>query len=310
MKVSYNRVKDLLFRILLKFNPLYFANKEYKRYFGKNINIKEPKTLIEKYYWLEFYSDISLWIKCSDKYGVREYITEKGGEKYLNTLYFKWDSVDQIDWSIVPSKCIIKTNNGSGKVFIIEDKNEMNKRNVSDDLKNFFSISYGYTNAQIHYTYIKPCIICEKLLESEYNIISPNSLIDYKIWCFGGKPEAVFVVYNRTNKSMNVALYDVDWNPMPEFINSNSHYIYNSDINIPRPECLDEMLEFSKMVSAPFPEVRVDMYIIKNKPIFGELTFTTGYGYFTKEYYNILGEKTDITKVHKNKHKNKLKFNI
>ena len=39
-----------------------------------------------------------------------EYITEKGGEKYLNTLYFKWDSVDQIDWSIVPSKCIIKTN--------------------------------------------------------------------------------------------------------------------------------------------------------------------------------------------------------
>ena len=38
-------------------------------------------------------------------------------------------------------------------------------------------------------------------------------------------------------------------------------------------------------------------YVIHNKPVIGELTFSTGYGYFTDDYYDYLGSKIDIDKL-------------
>jgi hypothetical protein len=54
------------------------------------------------------------------------------------------------------------------------------------------------------------------------------------------------------------------------------------------------MLEMASKLSKPFKEVRVDFYVIKDKPVIGELTVTSGYGYFTEEYYNYLGSKFDL----------------
>ena len=53
----------------------------------------------------------------------------------------------------------------------------------------------------------------------------------------------------------------------------------------------------SSKLSKGFPEVRVDFYDIAGKPFFGELTFSTGYGYFTDDYYDYLGDKVDIKGV-------------
>ena len=264
--------------------------------------------IIEKFYWLEFNTDISQWIICADKYKVREYIEAKCGKRYLNDLYFKWDNVDQINWSDLPAKCIIKTNHGSGKVFIINDKNDLDINFLSKELKGYLNLSYGYTNAQIHYTRIKPCIICEKLLE-EHSSVSTKSLIDYKIWCFNGEPESIWVAYDRTDKNVKMALFDTKWNPIPEYLNSTDHYVYCPDDKIPKPICLDEMLVFARNVSEPFKEVRVDMYVIDGRPIFGELTFTTGYGYFTRHYYEYIGSKVLLQNTEAIK-KNKLQFFI
>ncbi len=84
---------------------------------------------------------------------------------------------------------------------------------------------------------------------------------------------------------------------MPEKLNLNGHFEFRKDVIIPKPECLDEMLKIASKLSEPFPEVRVDFYIVNNKPIIGELTFSTGYGYFTDEYYKYLGDKCDISNL-------------
>ena len=55
------------------------------------------------------------------------------------------------------------------------------------------------------------------------------------------------------------------------------------------------MIEIASKLSKPFPEVRVDFYVVDNKPIIGELTLSAGYGTLTEEYYRYLGDKTDIT---------------
>ena len=64
-----------------------------------------------------------------------------------------------------------------------------------------------------------------------------------------------------------------------------------------KPTNYNEMLEAAKVLSAPFPHVRVDMYNINGKIIFGELTFfnASGYMQFTPDSFDYtIGEKFDL----------------
>lgn len=273
-------------------NPMYEAQRVYKLVFKKNINLQNPKDLIEKIFWLQFNSDTTLWTKYADKYLVRDYIIELGYKDNLPELYGKWNDVEEIDFSKLPKKFVIKANNGCGTVMIVENKDDIKIEKTKRKLRRWLNLPYGYRGAQLHYLKIKPCIIAEELLENnkEDIALSPNSLIDYKVYCINGEPEAIWVAYNRTYNGVLMTIYDTEWNKRPEYLVSSDYYKYSHN-DIPKPKCLNEILEMSKKISQPFHQLRVDFYIINNKPIVGELTFTTGFGFFTKEFYENLGNK-------------------
>lgn len=44
-----------------------------------------------------------------------------------------------------------------------------------------------------------------------------------------------------------------------------------------RPNSFEKMVEIARVLSKPFPFVRVDFYEIAGKPVFSELTFTPGH---------------------------------
>ena len=46
-------------------------------------------------------------------------------------------------------------------------------------------------------------------------------------------------------------------------------------IDIPRPTKLEEMIEVANKLAEPFPQVRIDLYYVDNRIIFGEMTFST-----------------------------------
>lgn len=279
-------------------NPEKEANRVYNSVFNNSINWDNPRDLIEKIYWLQFKTDTSLWTKYADKYLVRDYIKESGYNDHLPKLYGKWDDVEEIDFSKLPEKFVLKTNNGCGTVLIVKNKEEINIKKTRRKLKRWLSLPYGYSGAQLHYLKIKPCIIAEELLENnkEDIVISPNSLIDYKVYCINGEPEAIWVAYDRTYTGVYMTIYDSEWEKHPKCLVSSDYYTYSAK-DIPKPKCLNEMLEISRKLSKPFHQVRVDFYIINNKPIFGELTFTTGTGFFTKDFYNYLGNKIDLREL-------------
>ena len=43
---------------------------------------------------------------------------------------------------------------------------------------------------------------------------------------------------------------------------------------LPRPEGIDAAFAYADRLSAPFPFVRTDLYLVDGKVYFGELTFT------------------------------------
>ena len=94
-----------------------------EHYQKQKINLKNPQTLDEKIQWLKFntYYKNPLVIQCADKYAVRDYVKQCGCDEILNELYFSWDSVDEINWDLLPDSFVIKWNFGCGYNLICRD---------------------------------------------------------------------------------------------------------------------------------------------------------------------------------------------
>lgn len=284
----YQYIKELFLRFKVYLFPEMEVNRCYFKSYGKKCNLKKPQNLVEKIYWMELHGDTSLWTLCADKYRVREYVNEKGLIDYMPKLYGHWNRVSDIDFDALPNTFVIKSNNGCGTVRVIGNKNECNIRKLKKDLRRWLIIPYGWSNAQIHYTRIKPCILAEEVLSNDYVSISPESLVDFKVWCINGIPEYILVVFDRTDEDHKIEIFDTEWNYHPEFIKPR---LRRAEATFIKPACLEKMLELSKIISEPFPEIRVDFYVVKDKPIIGELTFTAGYGNCTEEFWLKLGEQ-------------------
>lgn len=294
----YEIIASYWHRFQVWLNPISEINRCYVKQFGHKPNLKNPKNLIEKIYWLLLYTDTSLWTKCADKFAMREYIKECGYEESLPKNYGKWDSAEDIDFSSLPNEFVMKANNGCGTVLIVHDKGRLDIKKTRKKMNHWLTVPFGWSGAQLHYTRIKPCIIAEELLKQnvDQKSYSPKSQVDYKVWCLNGKPESILIVFNRDSNGYYLDLYDPKWNRLDKYLKSNGHHKLRQE-PIPMPVCKDEMLSIATRLAQPFPEVRVDFYVVGDKPVIGELTFTTGYGYFTDEYYDYLGSKIDLSKI-------------
>ncbi len=272
-------------------NQVGVAKLKYLEMMHKWPDFNHPRDINEKINWLKFHEDTSLWVICSDKYAVRGFLKSKGLEKYLVKLYGHWGDTSEIEWDSLPDKFIIKPTNGSGDVLICEDKSSLDIKSAEKHLSTLLKKRYGALSAEPHYTKIKPSLIAEELLDSSTQPCGSTSLIDYKIWCFNGKPEYIMCCSNRKAGSLELSVYDLEWTYHPEYIRTTQHYI-RPQRPIPRPECLNEMLSVSSLLAEGFPEVRVDLYQVDGKVYFGEMTFTSAGGfmnYYTQDFLNVLG---------------------
>lgn len=297
---AYRRLAAHFHKFAVKVSPEWEMKRVYRNIFNREPDLQNPKDLVEKIYWLQLHTDTSLWTKCADKYGLREYVEELGLGQYLPRLCGKWDTAALIDFDLLPEKSILKTNNGCAQCVIVDKSKGFNADSIRESFSRWLKVPYGYAGAQLHYTRIKPCIIAEELLipSEEDKKVSPNSLIDYKVWCFNGQPECIWVAYNRHDGAfVDMDLYDTSWNSLSQYLRDTETDKYNPNVSIPKPACLNQMLDIASRLSQPFEEVRADFYVIKGKPVIGELTFTAGYGFYTDEFYKYLGSKVDLSKV-------------
>lgn len=246
---------------------------------GVAINWDNPKTLNEKLQWLKIYWRDPLATVCADKYAVRDYVRDTIGEQYLNTLIGVYDTIDEIDINSLPDKFVLKATHGSSMNIICSDKSKMNWGNEKKKLKRWLTTNYYCGNREWVYKNIKPRIICEEYLG--------DNIVDYKLYCFNGEPRYWFVATDR-KAGVKADYYELDWKKAP------FRWIY-PPLNSPpqKPQNSDKMIELSKMLSKPFPFVRVDFYEINGKIYFGELTFFHGSGfgwYEPREYNEYLGQ--------------------
>lgn len=293
MSKIYNFIRSKYWSFIHSHYPYFWAKKLYSLELGKKVNFSYPKDINEKILWLEFYTDTRLWSVLADKYAVREYVKSRIGEKYLVPLLGRWNDENSIDFDTLPEKFVIKPNNGSYDTIIVNDKKQVDLNDIRKLLGLSLKKKFGLDNSEIHYLRIKPCIIAEKMLEPEDNL----GLIDYKIWCFNGKPYCFFVCVGRDpiTHHANFVYYDLQWNKHPEYMAES----FRNNFSCPKPDNLDELLELAGKLSEGLPECRVDMYNVNGNIYFGEMTLTSNYGmmpYYTQEVLDDMGKHCVLPK--------------
>lgn len=275
--------------------PQRVIDRKWLKSYGYKIDWNHPKDLNEKIQWLICFGDTSKWPDLTDKVKVRDYVSQKGYADILTRLYSVWDDARKINFEDLPEKFVLKCNHDSGSCHIIDKSNLINKKEIVNELNNRLKIKYGYKFCEPHYNRIVPRILAEEFLEMPKGYFS-SSLVDYKIWCFDGKPYSVWVYYNRTKECCYKTTYDLDWNAHPEQSIFTNHYRDGKGL-VPKPESLDKMLEIASSLSEGFPEVRVDLYYVGGKIYFGEMTFTSNYGQMDNISMDFLKELGDLVKL-------------
>ncbi len=290
---------SIIYWTLGTFSPQTLVSLHFRRSLHHSLNWKNPRDINEKIQWLKFNSDTSTWTDYADKYRVRKHIEETGLGYMLIPLIGIWEKAEDINWNVLPNKFVMKTNHGCGDVLICNDKSSLDIKIWTKHFSRLMKKKFGKKMGEPHYNKIRPCIIAEELLDSTKQQVKSTSPVDYKIWSFNGKPAYICTYHNRTKESCELGIYDLEWNFHPEFIKPNAHYTITKN-PIPRPKALKDILNAASKLSKGYAIVRVDFYVIDDKPYFGEMTFTPSAGFncsYTQEFLNILG---DICNIHAN----------
>lgn len=275
----------LLFRSTLTIiSPKLNTKVCYRVKFHKKLDLKNPKTLNEKNLWLKLnmYGNDQLVRKCADKYRVREYVSQCGCSELLNDLIAVYDDPMKIKWEILPKKFAMKLNVGSGANMICKDKSQLNMEEMNLLLKKWFKKKFYLGYSEMQYKNIKPYVLFEKYINDGLG----NLPVDYKFYCFKGRAEYVMLCLGREKGYPDFVFYDRNWNFVP--------FEVQEDPNIEMPEVMKKAFDYADKLSEPFPYVRTDLYIVGEKIIFGELTFTSCAGMdfsITREADEIMGAR-------------------
>ena len=218
--------------------------------------------------------------------------------QYLPKLYGIYKSVDEIDFSKLPQSFVLKTNHDCGGVVLVKDKDTFLKDSKSFNeamtkLTTHLNTNFYTLYREWHYKDIEPRIFAEEMLGEQENGIEGQTLLPnidttaisinvlvYRFFTFG---ETKYIQASDMDVYGTRYFYDKNWNFQP--------FSYNNKIlsdELPKPKILEESVMIANMLSYLFSFVRVDLYIMPQKVIVGELTFTPegGTGRFTPQEWD------------------------
>lgn len=232
----------------------------YYRETGKTLDYSHPQDLNEKLMWLERYWQHPLKTICADKYQVREYIKKHGMADMLVPLIAVYDSVEEIDFNVLPKQFVLKCNHGSGYNIICHDKSKLDIAEVKAKLSKWMAEDFSELFTEIHYRDIPHKIICEEL-------ISTTAPIEYQLWCINGKAQSFLVCRKNFDGSYDAWSYSLDWHPLNDRKNESSGYPQ-------KPFDISRLIRCAELLAEPFPFLRADFYEADRKIYFAEMTLS------------------------------------
>ncbi len=253
-------------RFLARLSPELASRYWYLYCFRKPLSLSHPRAFNEKLMWLKLklYSKDPRVTQCADKYRVREYIEQAGYGHILNTFLGVWDRAEDIPWDQLPESFVLKCNHGCGYNLLCQDKAALDIPAAVKQLDAWMHTEFWLNMAEIQYRRIPKKIIGEAFLGDG------TGLVDYKFYCFHGKAQYTLACTQRETGTAKYYFFDKDWNFCP--LNQDGLQA-PPGFTLPKPDNFQQMLRCAEDLAEPFPFVRIDLYNVDGRIVFGEMTF-------------------------------------
>ena len=194
-----------------------------------------------------------LRVLVSDKELVKLYVTGTVGDRHNVPTLAVLRSPEEAAHYVFPQDCCIKATHASGTTIFRRGRSTVDLH----VLRQWFALNYYLASREANYRDLRPKVIVEPILADR-----PDDL-NYKIFCWRGEPKVVQV--GLIQKSHDPRRYfDAQWNEIaPEGVVAAAKQ---------KPERLDEMLWLARELSSRFDLVRVDLYVLPDAVLVGEIT--------------------------------------
>jgi len=258
--------------------------------YRRALDLDHPITFNEKIQWLKLRYRRPIMPALVDKIAVRDFVASKIGEQHLNTLYASGRTLAEIELASLPTSFVVKCTHGSAWNVLVHDKATIDWQRTVEQVDRWLEIDYHDLRREWVYRDLEPRVVVERLLDAP----SPPGLLDYKVFCFDGRPGFVQVDSDR-HRDHRRNLYDIEWRRLPCELRYPA-----MERDVPRPANLDRMLELAATLSQGFPFVRVDLFNPGGQLLFGEMTFFPGNGFETfdpVDYDRLLGDQIQLPRL-------------
>lgn len=232
---------------------------------GYGLDLNNPVSFNEKMQWLKLNDRNPIYTKMADKLAMKSYVEELVGPGYTVPVLSVWNSVDEIDFTTLPKRFVLKTNHDQGGIAICANADSFDQQNARSLLERhlksknpyFICREWPYKNIE------------RKVFAEDYLDAGGADLKDYKLFCFSNGRIITLLMTDRFhNRQTTETFFDEDWSVLK--LSEGGHPQVREE---PKPRHFEEMKRIALALSRDLPFLRVDFYDTEERPFVGELTF-------------------------------------
>ncbi len=223
-------------------------------------NLSRPTRFNELFQYRKLHDRNLALPALADKLTVKPYVADRlGPEWVIPTLWSGTVLPNPPPW---PRAFVVKSRHGCNQTAFV--------RSAADDwaavqrrARRWMARDYGFWLDEWLYTHIPRGLLVEPFVGT-----SDTLPIDYKLFVFHGRVEFIQVHLQRETRHRWIVL-DRSWSRVSS---------PTADPDPPRPHTLSALIAAAETLGRNFDFVRVDMYEVERRPLFGEMTFYPGSG--------------------------------
>jgi hypothetical protein len=238
----------------------------YVRTFRELPRLSRPRTFNEKLLVKLLVDRDPKLTLFADKFAVRAHVAERlGGEQNLTTLYAAVDRPEEIRRINLPDRFIAKPNHLCREVRVVKDFAANHRLELEALANRWFQRNLFHELGEWAYRDIRSKVLFEELLEEEGH--GPS---DYRFHCFSGEPRLLLVTRDVHGPNASNTYYDAEFKVLPvRLVKTRSRHVTTQTAP---PQNYGQMLDIARQLSKGTRFLRVDLYNIDGRIVFGELT--------------------------------------
>lgn len=227
---------------------------------GRLPDLDNPQTFNEHVQHRKLFEHDMRMPPLADKVAVKQIVADQIGPEWVIPTY--WHGSILPEYPVWPEPFVVKARHGCNQsAFIFGDNADWSA--VRRKARRWMKSDYGLWLDEWLYPHITRGILVEPFVGT-----APDLPIDYKVFVFGGRAEFVQVHLGR-NERHRWIVFDLDWRRVSA---------PSADADPARPDTLPAMIAAAEQLAKGFDFVRVDLYEVDGRPLFGEMTFYPGSG--------------------------------